>query len=231
MDTAREVSAKLGGASMALFKKKPKKTDGAAAAEGEDAAAAPAPEGGAAGEGAEGEEAAKKKGPPLKLIIIAAAAVLVLGGGGTGAFLMFGPKAAPSADAHKAKPKKEKKKKEDAGKPGDKNAPQIADGPDGVVFYTLPDLLVNLQTADGKPTFLKLKLTLELPDSDTLDVLEPNRPRLDDMFQTFLRELRPEDLAGSQGSYQLRMEILRRVNLVIAPAKIKAVLIEEMLIN
>ena len=51
------------------------------------------------------------------------------------------------------------------------------------------------------------------------------------MFQSFLRELRPEDLAGSQGSYQLRMEILRRVNLVIAPAKANAVLIEEMLIN
>lgn len=223
---------------MALFKKKPKKTDGETPAEDEPAdAAAPAPEGGAEGEGegGEGDEAPKKKGPPLKLMIIAAAAVLVLGGGGTGAFLMFGPKAAPSADGHKAKPKKEKKKGHgggaEAGKAGDKNAPQISDGPDGVVFYTLPDLLVNLQTADGKPTFLKLKLTLELPNSEALEVLEPNRPRMDDMFQTFLRELRPEDLSGSQGSYQLRMEILRRVNLVIAPARIKAVLIEEMLIN
>jgi flagellar FliL protein len=51
------------------------------------------------------------------------------------------------------------------------------------------------------------------------------------MFQTFLRELRPEDLAGSQGSYQLRAEILRRANLVASPAKVNAVLIEEMLIN
>jgi flagellar FliL protein len=100
-----------------------------------------------------------------------------------------------------------------------------------VVFYTLPDIVVNMQSADGKPSYLKLKLTLELPDQDTVDVIEPNRPRLQDMFQTFLRELRPEDLAGSQGSYQLRMEILRRVNLVIAPAKINSVLIEEMLIN
>ena len=51
------------------------------------------------------------------------------------------------------------------------------------------------------------------------------------MFQSFLRELRPEDLAGSQGSYELRTEIQRRVNLVIAPAKINSVLIEEMLIT
>jgi flagellar FliL protein len=214
---------------MALFKKKPKKGEAEAAADGDkeaDAKTAPAGEG---GEGAEGEAPAKKKGLPLKLIIIGVVAGLVLVGGGGGAFMMFGPHGKPAAHkpAKKAKAKDEKGGKKDA----DKTGVQIADGPDGVVFYTLPDIVVNMQTPDGKPTYLKLKLTLELPNQDTVDVIEPNRPRLDDMFQTFLRELRPEDLSGSQGSYQLRMEILRRVNLVIAPAKINAVLIEEMLIN
>ena len=102
---------------------------------------------------------------------------------------------------------------------------------DGVVFYAMPDLVVNIQAADSRPTFLKLKLAFELPDEGVADQIEPNQPRLTDMFQTFLRELRPEDLSGSQGSYQLRMEILRRVNLVIAPAKVNAVLIQEMLIQ
>jgi flagellar FliL protein len=51
------------------------------------------------------------------------------------------------------------------------------------------------------------------------------------MFTAFLRELRPEDLAGSQGTYQLKAEILRRANLVLAPHKIDAVLIEEMLVQ
>ena len=95
----------------------------------------------------------------------------------------------------------------------------------------MPDLVVNIQTADSRPTFLKLKLAFELPDEAVAETIEPNQPRLADMFQTFLRELRPEDLSGSQGSYQLRMEILRRVNLVIAPAKVNAVLIQEMLIQ
>ena len=45
----------------------------------------------------------------------------------------------------------------------------------------------------------------------------------------FLRELRPEDLSGSAGDYRLRTEIQHRVNLVIAPAKVNAVLIEDML--
>lgn len=188
---------------------------------------APADEAGAEG----GEEGAAKKKLPLKLvIIIAAAAVLVLGGGGTAAFLLLKPKgdaAAEKGHKEKKKPAKDEKK----GGKDDKGAAQVREGPNGVLFYTLPDIVVNMQTADGRPTFLKLKLTLEMPDQDAVDALEPNMPRLQDMFQTFLRELRPEDLSGSQGSYQLRMEILRRVNLVIAPSKANAVLIEEMLIN
>ena len=174
----------------------------------------------------EGEEGGKKK-LPLRLIIIGAvAAVLVLGGGGTAAFLLLGHHG--PAGAHASKPKKPAKKD---GAKDDKTGAQVADGPDGVVFYTPPDIVANMDTADGKPTFLKLKLTFELPDHDTADAIDENMPRLQDMFQTFLRELRPEDLSGSQGSYQLRMEILRRVNLVIAPSKVNTVLIEEMLIN
>lgn len=203
--------------------------------EAKEAKDSEAPEG---AEGAEGEADGKKK-LPLKMIIIAGvAALVVLGGGGTAAFIFLKPKpeaAAEKGGEHGKEKKKEKKKdekkKEGEGKEGDKNAPVIREGPDGVVFYTMPDLVVNMQTADGKPTFLKLKLTLELPNEDVVEALDPNMPRLKDMFQTFLRELRPEDLSGSQGSYQLRMEILRRVNLVIAPEKANAVLIEEMLIN
>jgi len=186
-------------------------------------------------EGAEGEAPAKKK-LPLKLLLIAGAgAFVVLGGGGAAAFIFLKPK--PEAHAEKGDHAKDKKKdkkkdeKEHAGKEGEKGAAVIKEGPDGVVFYTMPEVVVNMQTADGRPTFLKLKLTLELPDEHAVEELDPNMPRLQDMFQSFLRELRPEDLSGSQGSYQLRMEILRRVNLVISPSKANAVLIEEMLIN
>jgi flagellar FliL protein len=62
-------------------------------------------------------------------------------------------------------------------------------------------------------------------------MIQPAMPRIRDMFQGFLRELRPEDLQGSQGTYQVRIEILRRVNQVIAPARVNSVLIEEMLIS
>jgi flagellar FliL protein len=198
-----------------------------------------APEGEAA-EG-EGHEAPAKKKPPMMIIIAAVGALVVLGGGGAGAFLILGKKPAAAEGEHGAeaaehgkegKKKDEKKKEGEHGKGEAKEGPSpISEGPDGVVFYTMPDLVVNIQAADSRPTFLKLKLAFELPDEAVAEEIEPNQPRLADMFQTFLRELRPEDLSGSQGSYQLRMEILRRVNLVIAPSKINAVLIQEMLVQ
>ena len=189
-------------------------------------------------EGEDGEVAAEgggKKKPPMMIIIIAAVVlVLVLGGGGA-AFFLLKPKTEVSAEKDKKGEhgkKKDEKKEEKKGEGKEEKAlVTIKEGPEGVMFATLPNVVVNMQAADGRPTYLKLKLTLEVPDEETAEALEPAMPRLQDMFQSFLRELRPEDLQGSQGSYQLRTEILRRVNLVIAPAKVNAVLIEEMLIN
>ncbi|WP_313045205.1 flagellar basal body-associated FliL family protein [Brevundimonas sp.] len=198
----------------------PAVSDGAPGAEGEDGEAAPA-----------------KKKIPLLFIIIPAALV-VLGGGGATAFLLMKPKPAEAAGDHVAPTKEEKKGKKEGGGHGGgegeaapEGAGKIAAGPDGVTFYTLPDMIVNIQSADGRPTYLKLRLTLEMKDAAVASHLQAEAPRMQDMFQSFLRELRPEDLAGSAGSYQLRAEILRRVNLIAAPGKVDAVLIEEMLVQ
>lgn len=179
-------------------------------------------------EGEGGEEGAGRKLPPLRMLIIAGVAALVVVAGGGGALMFLLPHHPAAAPAHKLPPKAKGDKKDDKSDP---NAPQVQDGPDGVVFYTMPDIVVNMQTPDGKPTFLKLKLTFELPDHITADTLDAEMPRLQDIFQTFLRELRPEDLAGSEGTLALRSELQRRVNLVIAPSKVNGVLIQEMLIN
>jgi flagellar FliL protein len=189
-------------------------------------------------EGAEKPEGGKKL--PLRLIIIAAAALLVLVGGGAGAYFMFFRKPPPVEG--KAEKKGEKGEKAEKGKKkegeGEKKegaagaaAVVVTEGPDGVFFCTLPNMVANMQAADGRPTYLKLKITLEAPDQEAADMIQPALPRIQDMFQGFLRELRPEDLQGSQGTFQLRREVLRRINLVIAPARVNSVLIEEMLIS
>lgn len=198
----------------------------------------------AEGESGEGADAAPKKKIPLLFIAIPAA-VLVLGGGGAAAFFMLQPKpAAAEAEGGEHGEAKadaghgEEKKKEGGGGHGggaegaaDPSMGVIAEGPDGVTFFTLPDMVMNIQGPEGRPMVMKLKLTLETKDAHVAEQLQAEMPRLQDMFQGFLRELRPEDLAGSAGSFQLRAEILRRVNLVAAPGKVDAVLIEEMLVQ
>ena len=192
--------------------------------------------------GADGEDGAspKKKKLPLLFIVIPVALV-VLGGGGGAAFFMMQPKPAAAEDGgHEAEKKgghDKKAEKKGGGGHGaadgaaDASLGVIAEGPDGVTFFTLPDMVVNIQSPDGRPTFLKLKLTLETRDAHVAEQLQAEMPRMQDMFQGFLRELRPEDLAGSAGTFQLRSEILRRVNLIAAPGKVDAVLIEEMLVQ
>ena len=192
------------------------------------------------GEGVEGE-APKKKKLPL-LFIIAPIALLVLGGGGGAAFFLMQPKPAAAADGHGAEKKDDGHGKKDDKKGGgghgekgggeaDPTLGKISEGPDGVTFYTLPDMTANVQTADGRPTYLKLKLTLEMKDAAVAEHLQAEAPRMRDMFQAFLRELRPEEMQGSAATFQLKAELLRRVNLIAAPGKVDAVLIEEMLVN
>lgn len=217
-----------------MFKFGKKKGDAAADA------ALPAVQDGAAG--ADGDAAAAKKKKLPLLFIIAPVALLVLGGGGAAAFFMMKPKPAEAHGAaaeqgHGAE-KAEKKEEKDGGHGGggkegeaDPSLGVIAAGPDGVTFYTLPDMVMNIQSADSRPTFLKLKLTLEMRDAAVATHLQEEMPRLQDMFTGFVRELRPEDLSGSAGTYQLRAEILRRVNMIAAPGKVDAVLIEEMLVQ
>ena len=183
---------------------------------------------------AEGEAPAEgKKKPPMMLILIGVGVLVLLLGGGGAAFFLMQP-AKPGAEAKAPEKKKDEskdKKKDDKKGPADPSAGVVRTGPNGLSYYTMPDLVENLQVPDGRPTFLKLKLTFEISDPEALDLVQAQTPRLHDMFTGFLRELRPDDLSGSQGTYELKAEILRRVNLVLAPHKVDQVLIEEMLVQ
>lgn len=103
-------------------------------------------------------------------------------------------------------------------------------GPVNSAFYALPDLIVNLSSETGA-RYLKLRVQLEIKDAADLPAIEAVTPRVIDQFQTYLREMRVEDLRGSAGIYRLRQELLYRVNLAAHPIEVKDVLFQEMLIQ
>ncbi|MBT6116337.1 MAG: flagellar basal body protein FliL [Rhodospirillaceae bacterium] len=99
------------------------------------------------------------------------------------------------------------------------------------LFYDLPDMLVNLNGSGRKLSFLKLNVSLELAKPEDELVMKAMLPRIVDNFQVYLRELRVEDLQGSEGIYRLREELLRRVNMAVHPAQVSDVLFKEMLVQ
>jgi len=163
----------------------------------------------------EGAEDAPKKGfrkfLTKKILMIAIPALLlVLGGGGAGAyFLLF-----------------KKSDKELAAK--DAEVPLT---PPKVAFSDMQDILVNIQSNDGTPAYLKLGVSLELEDDAQKAALTPLMPRITDQFQAYLRELRLDDLKGSAGVLRLKEELLRRVNVAAAPYKVRDVLLKEMIVQ
>lgn len=178
-------------------------------------------------EGQEGQEGTAKKSFNLKFLlmfVIAPVLVLALAGGGAYFFLFSGGE--ETADAAHG---------EGGGEHGSADGHGGGEGEHGAaaaaVFFDLPEILVNLAGGEGRPSYLKLSVALELPNAETQHAIEPLMPRVVDNFQVYLRELRIEDLQGSAGLFRLKEELIRRVNLAVAPSQVKDVLFKEMLIQ
>jgi flagellar FliL protein len=109
--------------------------------------------------------------------------------------------------------------------------PALPATPPQVTFYDVPEILVNIQTADGTQAYLKLGLSLELESDAEKAGIQVLMPRVVDQFQAYLRELRLEDLKGSAGIARIKEELARRVNEVAAPYRVRDVLLKEMIVQ
>ena len=173
-----------------------------------------------AGDAPEGEAPAAeaKKGFVKKLlgnkkllIVVAAGLLLVLGGGGAGLyFFVFSGHSDEKLAANEA--------------PVPVTPPEIA-------YYDVPDIIVNIQSADGSPAYLKLGTSLELNTEEEKAGMTALMPRIVDQFQGYLRELRIDDLKGSAGVLRLKEELLRRINVAAAPYHVRDVLLKEMIVQ
>ena len=155
-------------------------------------------------EGAEAPVAAAPKSK-LKLIIAAAAVLVIVGGGATWFFLFRHHGEEMHAEAPPPKPP---------------------------VFVEVPDMLVNLIGSPGERVqYLKIKVVLEVKEDKQVEAIKPTMPRITDIFQTYLRELRPADLNGSAGLFRLKEELTKRVNVALAPSQVNAVLFKEVVVQ
>ena len=163
----------------------------------------------------------RQKKSKKKLFIIIGIVLLLLIGGGAAAFFtgLLDPLLGSTEEAAEGG---------EGGGDGDGNAPLP---PGQVVFFDLDEMIVNLNSSGRRQNLLKIKVSLELASANDLAKIQQVMPRVIDNFQTYLRELRIDDLRGSAGVYRLREELLTRVNIAVQPAKVNSVLFKEMLVQ
>jgi flagellar FliL protein len=154
-----------------------------------------------------GEAEAKPKGSKKKLILLAVPVLL----GAIGAGVWFSGSLSPAPPPVEA-----------------------SAGPQPVnrqpVFVSMPDITANLN-APGRRSFIRLKSQVEVAGPQDAAALQAAMPRLVDLFTTYLREIRPEELRGSAGTHRLREELIARANIAAAPARVTDVLFTEILVQ
>lgn len=173
------------------------------------------------GGGEGGEELPRKKLSGKKIILFVVLPLLLVLGGGAGLYfsgLLDGLLGKKKAEEH------EEEKPVQAEE-------QVKCSPTPVFFTEFPEILVNLNTGERRPAFLKLNLSLEICRLEDVPALTQLMPRVLDSFQVYLRELKTDDLRGSAGIYRLREELLMRINTASHPIKVKDVLIKEFLVQ
>ena len=180
----------------------------------------------------EGGGGGKKK----LLLLVGLPLLLVIGGGAAAYFtgladplvaMITGKKTEAAAEGEAGEHGEAgKDKKVEAAK-----APTEGETGSAAVFYDLPEMLVNINTAGRKRNFLKIRVSIELSNETDVAKVENVQPRIVDNFQVYLRELRLEDLQGAAGMYRLREELLTRVNAAVRPVQIKDVLFKEMIVQ
>jgi flagellar protein FliL len=99
-----------------------------------------------------------------------------------------------------------------------------------LTYVELPEMVANLNGA-RKPAYIKVVVRLEVPKPEDVEKVKAATPRLHDLFQTYMREMRPEELRGSAGTYRMREELIARANVAVAPGVVTDVLFTQMLVQ
>lgn len=175
-------------------------------------------------EGEEGEEEAKKGGLKKMILFLGLPVILVILAGVAGALFFLG-----GGDEEVAA----------EGEYGEEHGEASGDGHGegygaeateehlAELFRFEEPLIVDMSGPDNRSVLLEVQIALAYSDPDVAELLarEDVQILLRDEYVDFFRALRVEDIDGSTGSHRIRMELIRRTNLVLAPKTVDGVLL------
>ena len=156
-------------------------------------------------------ESDRGKGSGKKKVLFILLPILLLGGGGAGAYFSG--------------------ILDDLINPPVKAEATVEAKPQNSIYFDLPDMLVNLNSVGPKPSYLKLRASLELAEGTDTLLLSILKPRIIDKFHVYMRELRLNDLRASGGLSRLREELRAEINKAVSPIEVKQVLFRNLLVQ
>lgn len=175
-------------------------------------------------EGEEGEEEAKKGGLKKMILFIGLPVILVILAGVAGAlfFLGGGDEEVVAEGEHG-----EEHGEASADGHGDGHGAAATEEHLAELFRFEEPLIVDMSGPDNRSVLLEVQIALAYSDHDVAELLarEDVQILLRDEYVDFFRALRVEDIDGSTGSHRIRMELIRRTNLVLAPKTVDGVLL------
>ena len=102
---------------------------------------------------------------------------------------------------------------------------------DKPALVDVPDIITNLDNGSRRAMFVRLKAKIEVAHTADEAIITADMPRILDMFQIYLRSMRPEELHGGEGTYRLREALMNRIDVIAAPVQVLDVLFLEVLVQ
>lgn len=158
------------------------------------------------------DQAPPKKTFPVKWVIIGILALILIGGGVFFALSYFSESgSSPNGDATATKV--DKPEKVEAG-----------------VMYPMEPFIVNLLDKGGK-RYLKVRMELELPNENLTNELTRRKAQLRDTILLLLTSKSFDNVNRLEGKFQLRSELMFRINQVLQTGKIQALYFTEFVVQ
>jgi flagellar FliL protein len=154
------------------------------------------------------------RGVPMKVVLLMSLLMLLVGGGGAFAILKWRGSETPAATEHT---------QATAAQGG-------ADPTAQPVFFDLDSFIVNLADV-GETRYLKLTMKLELKRPDVATELTARIPQVRDAVLLLLSNKESRSLLSTQGKFELREELIQRLNTMLPHPGVRTVYFTEFVVQ
>lgn len=98
-------------------------------------------------------------------------------------------------------------------------------------LFAMPQLIANLSGDSGTERYVKVDIRLVVAGRSALALVRSHEPELQDMFLSYLRDMRADELARPTSTWRLREDLLDRAAVIVGPGRVTNVLFTTLLVQ